>query len=368
MSTSVPAEPAGKTPDELVERLFGASIGMFDILSVYIGDRLGLYRALHAGGPATAADLAARAGIDERYAREWLEQQAVTAILEVDDVAAVAADRRYALPEAYAAPLLDPASPWSMAPLARSLVGCAMVLPQLLDAYRSGGGVEWADYGPDMIEAQGDFNRPWLVGSFGSEILPAIPAVHERLSASAGARVADVACGVGWAAIAIAQAYPGVRVDGFDLDPSSIDIARANARAAGVDDRVTFAVRDAADPAAAGRYDVAVVIEAIHDLSQPVPVLGAIRRMLRPDGLLLVADERTEEAFTAPGSDAERLFYGYSILTCLPAAMTVEATSATGTAMRPATLRAYAEEAGFGGFEQIDEPPLDLLRFYLLVP
>ena len=120
-----------------------------------------------------------------------------------------------------------------------------------------------------MIEAQGDFNRPWLRGSFGTEILPAIPDIHERLTADPPARVADVACGVGWAAIAIATAYPNVRVDGFDLDPSSIELAQANAREAGVADRVTFAVRDAADPAAAGQYDLAVVIEAIHDLSQP---------------------------------------------------------------------------------------------------
>ena len=366
MSSSVPAGPVERTPDEIVERLFRATIGMFDILSVYIGDRLGLYRALHDGGPATAAELAARAGIDDRYAREWLEQQAVSAILEVDDASTPAEARRYALPQAYAAPLLDPDSPWSIAPIARSVVGCAKVLPQLLDAFRTGGGVEWADYGPDMIEAQGDFNRPWLTGSFGSEILPAIPAVHERLTAAGGARVADVACGVGWAAIAIAKAYPAVRVDGFDLDPSSIELARANAREAGVDDRGTFGVRDAADPAAAGQYDVAVVIEAIHDLAQPVPVLGAIRAMLRPGGVLLVADEKTEDVFTAPGSDAERLFYGFSILTCLPAAMTTRPTSGTGAAMRPATLRAYAEEAGFGGFVQLDEPALDFLRFYLL--
>ena len=368
MTTSVPAGPVEKTADEIVERLLGATIGMFDILSVYIGDRLGLYRALHEGGPATAAELAARAGIDERYAREWLEQQAVTAILDVDDAGAPEDARRYAVPEAYVAALLDPESPWSIAPVARSVVASTRVLPTLLDAFRSGGGVEWADYGPDMIEAQGDINRPWLVGSFGSEILQAIPAVHDRLAAAGGARVADVACGVGWAAIAIAKAYPGVRVDGFDLDPSSIELAQAHARAAGVDERVTFAVRDAADPTAAGQYDVAVVIEAIHDLAQPVPVLAAIRAMLRPDGVLLVADEKTEDVFTAPGSDAERLFYGFSILTCLPAAMTTRPTSGTGTAMRPATLRAYAEEAGFGGFVQLDEPTLDFLRFYLLVP
>ena len=133
---------------------------------------------------------------------------------------------------------------------------------------------------PDMIESQGDFNRPWLVNSFGSEILPAIPDVHRRLRADPPARVADVACGVGWAAIAIAKAYPNVRVDGFDLDPSSIELARANAAAAGVAERVTFEVRDIGT-VADGTYDVAVIIEGVHDMSQPVGVLAAIRRALR---------------------------------------------------------------------------------------
>ncbi len=356
-----------RSTDALVGRLFEASIGMFEVMSVYVGDRLGLYRALNDGGSATTAELATRAGIAERYAREWLEQQAVADILDVDDPAAPADRRRYSLSAAYAAALLDPDSPMSIAPVSRSVVACAKVLPQLLEAYRSGGGVEWADYGPDMIEAQGDFNRPWLRGSFGATILPAIPAVHERLSAGS-ARVADVACGVGWAAIAIAIAYPGVRVDGFDLDPSSIELARANAVAAGVADRVTFALRDAADPAAVGQYDVAVVIEAIHDLSRPVEVLAAIRGMLKADGVALIADERTADVFTAPGDELERIYYGFSLFTCLPAAMTEQPSAGTGTVMRADTLRSYAESAGFGGFERLDEPALDMLRFYLLTP
>jgi 2-polyprenyl-3-methyl-5-hydroxy-6-metoxy-1,4-benzoquinol methylase len=368
MTTIDTPAPTEKTPDALVGRLFEATLGMMDVLSVYIGDRLGLYRALRDGGPATTTELATRAGIDERYAREWLEQQAATDILDVDDVAAPADRRRYRLPEGHVEPLLDPDSPYSMAPLGRSIVACAKVLPQLLEAFRTGGGVEWSDYGSDMIEAQGDFNRPWLRASLGTELLPAIPSIHDRLTADPPARVADVACGVGWAAISLAAAYPNVRVDGFDLDPSSIALAQANAKAAGVDDRVTFAVRDAADPGVAGTYDVVIVIEAIHDLSRPVEVLGAIRRMLRPGGVALIADEKTEDTFTAPASEMERMYYGFSVLTCLPAAMTERPTAATGTVMRADTLRDYATEAGFGGFERLDEPALDMLRFYRLTP
>jgi 2-polyprenyl-3-methyl-5-hydroxy-6-metoxy-1,4-benzoquinol methylase len=367
MTAATTTQPE-KSPDALVARLFEATLGMFDVMSVYVGDRLGLYRALHDAGPATSADLATRAGIDERYAREWLEQQAATGFLTVDDVAALPADRRYELPDAYVEPLLNPESPYSMAPLARSVVACAKVLPQLLEAYRTGGGVEWSDYGPDMIEAQGDFNRPWLINSFGTEILPQIPQIHARLSADPSPRVADVACGVGWAAIAIARAYPGVHVDGFDLDPSSVALATENAQRAGVSDRVTFAVRDAADPAAVGQYDVAVIIEAVHDVSRPVEVLSALRRMLRPGGLALIADEKTQDVFTAPADEIERIYYGFSIFTCLPAAMTDRPTAATGTVMRASTLERYALDAGFTAVERLDEPALDMLRFYVLKP
>jgi 2-polyprenyl-3-methyl-5-hydroxy-6-metoxy-1,4-benzoquinol methylase len=365
--TATPSSAPERSADALVGRLFESSLGMMEVLAVYVGDRLGLYRSLRDAGPATADELARRTGIDPRYAREWLEQQAVADLLDVDDVAAGPEARRYALPDAYAEPLLDPDSPRSIAPFCRSIVAIGKAMPALLDAYRTGAGVEWDAFGPDMIEAQGDFNRPWLRGSFAGEILPAIPAVAARL-ARPGARVADVACGVGWAAISIAAGYPLVEVDGFDLDPSSIELSKANAAAAGVEERVTFAVRDAADPAAAGRYDVAVVIEAIHDVSRPVEVLRAIRGMLKPDGVLLVADEKTEPVFTAPGSELERTYYGYSLLTCLPAAMGDPGTAATGTAMRPSQLAAYASAAGFGGFEVLDEPSLDMLRFYVLTP
>jgi 2-polyprenyl-3-methyl-5-hydroxy-6-metoxy-1,4-benzoquinol methylase len=360
--------PPQATPDDLVARIFEASLGMLDVMAVYLGDRLGLYAALREGGPATAHELASRAGIDVRYAREWLEQQSVTGILEVDDVTAAPDERCYTLPEAYVDPLLNPDSPYSITPLARSLVASAKVIPQLLEAYRTGGGVEWSDYGADMIESQGDFNRPWLVNSFGTEILPAIPAVHERLLANPPARVADVACGVGWAAIAIAKAYPDVTVDGFDLDESSITLARENARGAGVSDRVTFEQRDAADPAARGQYDLAVIIEAVHDLSRPVEVLAAMRGMLRPGGIALVADEKTEDTFTAPAGDTERLYYGFSLVTCLPAAMTERPTAATGTVIREETMRRYAAEAGFTSTDRLDQPELDMLRFYRLTP
>jgi 2-polyprenyl-3-methyl-5-hydroxy-6-metoxy-1,4-benzoquinol methylase len=351
--------------DELVGRLFSAGLGMAEVLTVYLGDTLGLYRAIERAGSMTAPELAKETGIFERYAREWLEQQAAAGILAVDDVSARPDARRYLLPPGHIEPLLDRESPYSIAPFCKSFVAVSGAMPDLVAAFRSGSAVAWSAYGGDMVDAQGDFNRPWLVGSLGTEYLPSIPDLHEQLVSEPSARVADVACGVGWAAISLAQAYPNITVDGFDLDESSIEIAWRNAKEAGVADRVHFEVRDAADASMQNRYDLAMVVEAIHDLSQPVAALRAIREMLKPGGTLIVADERTEDSFTAPASETERLFYAYSVLCCLPSAMDDHTSAATGTVMRMSTFEAYAKGAGFDGVSVL---PIehDFLRFYRL--
>jgi 2-polyprenyl-3-methyl-5-hydroxy-6-metoxy-1,4-benzoquinol methylase len=351
--------------DALVERLFLAGLAMGELMTVYLGDTLGLYRALERVGSMTAPELAKEAGIFERYAREWLEQQATAGILTVDDVSGAADERRYVLPPGHIEPLLDLDSPYSIAPFCKSFVAMSGAMPALVDAFRSGGLVPWSAYGHDMIEAQGDFNRPWLLGSLGTEYLPSITDLHERLSSEPGAKVTDVACGVGWAAISLARAYPNITVDGFDLDESSIEIASRSAQDAGVADRVRFELRDGAAPGPEGRYDLAMVVEAIHDMSQPVAVLSGIKEMLKPGGTLIVADERTEDSFTAPASETERLFYVYSVLCCLPSAMDDHTSAATGTVMRKATFERYAKDAGF---DEVSVLPIehDFLRFYRL--
>lgn len=349
--------------DAFVERLFASALGTMDVFTVYLGDRLGFYRTLAERGPLTAGELAAGTGVYARYAREWLEQQAAAAIVEVDDVTRPEDQRRFSLPAGHAAALIDPESPYAMAAVCRSLSALGGVLPKLVEAYRTGEGV--AVEGADAVEAQGDFNRPWLVGSFASDYLPRLPDVHEKLEA--GARVADVACGVGWAAIAIARGYPATIVDGFDLDESAIALARRNAMEAGVADRVRFLARDAADSSLSGQYDLAVIVEALHDMSQPVAVLASVRRLLAPGGSLIVADERVADAFHAPAGDAERLFYGYSVLDCLPTGMVAKPSAETGTVMRRSTLERYALEAGFSAPSVL---PIehDFLRFYRLEP
>jgi SAM-dependent methyltransferase len=360
-------ESAEARRDALIGRLFGSAVGAFDLFGVYLGDRLGLYRALADRGPLTSTELAEAAGVHERYAREWLEQQASTEILDVDDPAAGALGRRYSLPVGYDEALLDERSLNYIAPLGRALVACVRPVDALLEAFRTGGGVPYADYGEDLHEGQARFTRPLFENLLGSEWLPAAPAVHERLLGEPPARVADVACGCGWSSISIARAYPKVRVDGIDLDEASIDKAWENLAGSGVEDRVTFVRRDAADPALAGHYDLVTIFEALHDMSRPVDVLKAARGLLAGGGVVVVGDERTEDAFTVPAGEYERLLYGFSVMHCLPVGMVGEDPAGTGTVMRADTVRRYAADAGFGEFEIL---PIenDFYRFYRLAP
>ena len=353
--------------DALVERIFGSSIEFMEILSIYVGDRLGFYRTLADAGEATASQMADASGTHGRYAREWLEQQAVAGILEVEDADADPEERRYRLPEGHDEVLLERDSLYYMAPFARMMVGISRPLPAVLEAFRTGGGVPYPEYGDDTREGIAYANRPMFVNLMGTEWLPAVPDVHERLQADPPARVADIGCGTGWSSISIARAYPKARVDGFDLDEDSIAEAKANAEAEGLTDRVTFQVRDAADPELSDRYDLAIAIECIHDMGRPVEALRAMRSMAGNDGAVLVADERVGEDFAAPGDEVERLMYGFSIVHCLPVGMAERPSAGTGTVMRPATLRRYATEAGFSGVEIL---PIenDFLRFYQLVP
>ena len=353
--------------DALVGRIFDAAVATFDLFGIYLGDRLGLYAALRERGASTSAELAEAAGVHERYAREWLEHQAASGILDVENPDADAAERRFVLPPGHDEVLLDETSLNYVAPFGRFALAVTRPIDALLDAFRTGDGVPYEDYGADLYEGQERFSRPLFDNLLGSEWLPAVPAVHELLLADPPARVADVACGCGRSTIALARAYPKARVDGLDLDEPSIEKARRNLDGSGVEDRVTFHRRDAADPELAGRYDLALIFEALHDMSRPVDVLRAIRGLLADGGSVIVGDELVADRFTAPAGDVERFYYGISVMHCLPVGMVGPDPAGTGTVMRSGTLERYAREAGFGEVEIL---PIEneFWRFYHLRP
>ena len=352
--------------ERLVERLVDDAAASLGLFSTYLGDRLGYYDALAGASPATAADLAAATGTDERYAREWLEHQTVLGILAVEDADAPAAERRFSLPAAHAEVVTDPDSPNHAVPLAQLVAGAVKPLERVVEAYRTGAGVPFEEYGRDLREGQARINRPTFRSALGAEWIPTMPDVDERLRRD-GARVADVGCGYGWSAIGLADAYESVRVDGYDVDEASVEAARETVAEAGVADRVTIHHRDVTDTDIRGDYDLVTAFECVHDMSDPVGALRTMRRLAAEDGTVLVVDERVGETFTETGTDVEPLMYGWSVLHCLPVGRVEGPSAATGTVMRPGTLREYAEAAGFSGFEVL--PVEDFfLRLYRLTP
>ncbi|MBX3469401.1 MAG: methyltransferase domain-containing protein [Planctomycetes bacterium] len=354
-----------RTAEALTERLLEAAASTFGLFAVYLGDRLGYYRHLADAGPLDPGELARRSGTHERYAREWLEQQAVLGLVEVEHEDAPAQERRFSLPPAHAAVLADEDSLDFLAPLAQLVVGAVSPMPLVVRAYRAGTGVPFSEYGRDLREGQGRMNRGMLLQQLGHEWLPAVPALHGRLAA-AGARAADFGCGQGYASIGLARAYPALRVDGFDLDGPSIDDARANAARHGVADRVRFERRDVSDPALAGRYDLVFACEVLHDLGDPVGALRVARGLLREGGEVLIMDERAGERFAAGCGVWERVLYGFSVHHCLPSCL-ADGDAGTGTVMRPETVRRYAQAAGF---RQVVLAPIDhpFFAFYRLIP
>ncbi len=355
-------ETTHQSADDFAGRIFESVLGALDTWAIYVGDKFGLYELL-AQGPSKLAPLAAASGMHERYLTEWLEHQVTGGLLTADDPGKDAGLRVYSLPPGHAEVLTDRDSLAYLTPFVRLVVAGGIQLPALLGAYRTGGGVPWAQYGPDMRTGQAEMNRPWFVNELGSTWFPSVPYIHHKLES--GARVADVGCGEGWSSVGMAQAYPNVTIDGYDVDKPSMEAARQHASAAGVNDRVTFHTVDPASTDVETGYDLVTAFECIHDMSDPVGVLAKMRQMVADDGIVVVMDEAVGDAFGERTDDVERLMYGFSMFVCLPDGMSHQPSVGTGTVMRPSTLESYAQHAGFTGIQVL---PIenDLWRFYEL--
>ena len=353
----------------LAGRIFQTGLGALELMTVQLGLQTGLYAAL-ADGPLDAHGLSDATGVIPRYCREWLEQQTMAGLLEVADPADDPDRTVFRLPAATAAVLASPGSPFDVTALVRLLSASGECMPSVVGAWREGRGLSFAEYGDEVRSAQGAFNRPDYEQRLVQEWVPAL-GLAEVLSAP-GARVLELGCGVGYAAVALGHGFPDLSVVGIDSDEDSITDARGLAAAEGLSDRVRFETlhADADLGAVAGTCDVVFVLEALHDMAHPVAALAAARSCLVEGGCVVVLDEAAADEFTPPtsGSEApvsERLFYASSVLHCLPVGLSEEGSAGTGALMRPATLRAYAADAGFRDVEVVDIGH-DMLRCYVL--
>jgi SAM-dependent methyltransferase len=338
---------------EFVHKALGDLGGALTAALVVIGDRLGLYKALAAKGPATPAELAERTGTVERCVREWCAGQAASGYLTYDP-----ASGRYTLPEAHAVALTNEESPACVLGGFQGMTAAMRATSKVIDAFRSGTGVGWHEHDPDLFIGTERFFRPGYNAHLVNDWIPALDGVRERLER--GAKVADIGCGHGASTIILGAAFPSSTFVGFDYHPASIEIARQRAREAGVADRVTFEVAAAKSYPGKG-YDLVACFDCLHDMGDPVGAARHVCQSLAPDGTWMLvepfANDRTEDNLNPLG----RIFYSVSTLVCTQASLAQEVGLALGAQAGEARLRSVLKEAGFTRVRRATETPFHLV-------
>lgn len=308
----------------------------------YVGDRLGLFRAMAEAGPVTASELAVCAGLNERYVREWTAAMTAAEYIDYDPLTAC-----FSLSPEQASVLADPRSPFNMTGTFLYAQACVRQLPALMDAFRHGGGVPFADFGPEIVEAIERMFQAGYEAAVASQWIPALPDVHARLQS--GGEAAEVGCGAGQCLIPVALAFPRSRFVGYDVDRPSVDRARQKAVEEGVEARVSFEIV-AAEEMPSGRFDLVMAFNCIHDMVNPRGALAGIRQALNPGGAFLWAEadasDRLEENITPRG----QALYAASLMHCMTVSL-AHGGAGLGTVVGEETARALATEAAFSMFE-----------------
>lgn len=315
-----------------------------------IGQRLGLYRALDDLGPSTAEELAVEAGCHPRYITEWLRAQAASGYVQYDPTTAT-----FWLTEAQAFCLVDPNGP-NVPAAFLTVLGYLRAEPQLSEAFRTGDGIAWSQHVDDVFVGTDAFYRPGYVAELVPNWLPALDDVVDKLQA--GARVADVGCGLG-SSVLIAEAFPDTTIVGSDVHEVSLELARKKVADAGVADRVSFEVASAQSFSGTG-YDLVTTFDALHDMGDPVGAARHIRQALAPDGTWLVVEPFAGDALEDNLDAVGRLYYAGSMFLCVPNALSQEGGHALGAQAGEAAIREVAAEAGFTRFRRVAESAFNL--------
>jgi SAM-dependent methyltransferase len=339
----MPQQPDPQRMQEVARQLFGHYTSGILTLMVDIGYKTGLFEAA-ARGPATSRELAERAGLNERYVREWLGAVTTGGIFTYDP-----ATRTYCLPPEYAACLTGTQAA-NIASQSQNVALMAKVLPQIVDCFRQGGGVPYSEFRPDFTEMV-DANWRRLYDDRLLPLLATIPGLPERLTS--GIRVADVGCGTGHALNLMARAYPRSRFVGYDIGEDAIARARAEAQEMGLDN-AHFEVLDAVHLPAEPRYDLITTFDAIHDQVDPATVLRRISAALAPEGLYLMMEPKSssnlEENIGDPFAPHR---YGMSVLHCMTVSL-AHGGAGLGTAWGEQLARQMLAEVGFLNAERIE--------------
>ncbi len=310
----------------------------------FIGDRLGIFKAMAGAGPLTIDALAAKTGLSPRYLREWLGAMAAAQYVDYDPAA-----ETYLLTPEFAAVLADDDSPFFIGSYFQMAQAAVSVAPKVAEAFRSGTGVTQAEYPASFFEAAERNSLTRYKHKLLRKWLPAMPHVVEKLNA--GGTAADVGCGGGRAAIMIAEAYPKARLTGFDIHAESIERARRNAEGAGVADRVAFAVANGAE-LPEGRFDLVTTFDVVHDAIDPVALMRGVRRALKPDGSYLVQEVNVSGDVKDNIRTLGKMIYSVSTLYCMTTSLS-HGGAGIGAAMGEPKARELAAAAGFSRFTRL---------------
>lgn len=338
------------TPDRkkaaALTRQVGADFGAaLTVALAYLGDRLGIFKALADGTPMTSAHLAERTRLSERYVREWTATMAASGYLDYNP-----ADATFQLNSEQAMVLAREDNTFFMGGAFQYAVACFRQLPKLIASFEHGGGVPFTDFGGDIVEAIERLFHAGYETWVAQQWIPAVPDIHQRLLV--GGEAAEVGCGAGQCIIPVAMAYPNSRFFGYDLDLMSIERARRKAAEAGVAERVSFERIAAEQLSFADRFDLVMAFNCIHDMAQPRQVLAAIRQIVKTDGAALWSEahagDRLEDNLTPQG----RTMYASSTMHCMTVSL-AQGGEGLGSVIGADQARAMALEAGFTGFDKL---------------
>jgi SAM-dependent methyltransferase len=322
---------------EFVEQVAGHQAYAWNATLAYLGDRLGLWRALADGRPTTSADLAVRTGTSQRYLQEWLAAQAAAGYLVYD-----AEDRTFRLPAAHAAVLAVEDSPAAMAGSFETIVAVASTADRLAHAFVTGEGIGWHEQDSRVFSGVERFFRPLYASSLLTEWLPAVDGLVDRLNG--GIDVLDVGCGLGTPTLQMAEAFPASRFVGVDYHDESIRRASATALRTGLSDRVQFVQADAQDPE--GRYDLVIFFDALHDMGDPVGALRHAASRLTEDGLVVAVEPAAADRLEDNLHPLGLAWYAASTALCVPNSLSQEVGTALGAQAGTARLLEVFAEAG----------------------
>jgi SAM-dependent methyltransferase len=319
---------------------FGAAM---TVALAYVGDRLGIFRAMAGGAPMTTGEIARRARLEERYVREWASTMAAAGYLDYG-----AADGTFRMSAEQAMVLADEDQTYFTGGAFQYAVACYRQIPRLMEAFERG--VRFSEFGPEIVEAIERLFHAGYEAWVAAQWIPAVPDVHERLES--GGEAAEIGCGAGQCIVPVAAAYPRSRFFGYDVDLRSIERAREKAARAGVADRVSFELAAAEDLPFADRFDLVMAFNCIHDMARPRAALAAVRRILAQGGVFLWSEADASDDLADNLNPVGRSLYGASTMHCMTVSL-ADGGEGLGVVVGEQTARRLAAEAGFSSFEKL---------------